>query len=83
MFRKLFYRGYISFNRRWIEVGDFIWSEDPETGDITLKEVEATFINKTDTLVFINVDEETIKTTEGHLFYVEGTGWIPASAPRR
>ena len=66
-----------------IEVGDFIWSEDPETGDITLKEVEATFINKTDTLVFINVDEETIKTTEGHLFYVEGTGWIPASAPRR
>ena len=66
-----------------IEVGDFIWSEDPETGDITLKEVEATFINKTDTLVFINVDGETIKTTEGHLFYVEGTGWIPASAPRR
>ncbi|MCB5398621.1 polymorphic toxin-type HINT domain-containing protein [Intestinibacter bartlettii] len=62
-----------------IEVGDFVWSEDPETGDITLKEVEATFINKTDTLVFINVDEETIKTTEGHLFYVEGTGWIPAS----
>ncbi|MFR1062552.1 polymorphic toxin-type HINT domain-containing protein [Intestinibacter bartlettii] len=62
-----------------IEVGDFVWSEDPETGDITLKEVEATFINKTDTLVFINVDGETIKTTEGHLFYVEGIGWIPAS----
>ncbi|ETI96751.1 MAG: hypothetical protein Q606_CBAC00026G0002 [Intestinibacter bartlettii DORA_8_9] len=28
---------------------------------MTLEEVEDTFINKTDTLVFINVDGETIK----------------------
>ena len=61
-----------------IEVGDFVWSEDPETGDITLKEVEETFVNKTDTLVYINVNGETIKTTEGHVFYVEDIGWLPA-----
>ena len=62
-----------------IEVGDFVWSENPETGDITLKEVKETFVNKTDILVYITVNNETIKTTEGHLFYVEDIGWIPAS----
>lgn len=62
-----------------IEVGDFVWSENPETGDITLKEVKETFVNKTDTLVCITVNNETIKTTEGHLFYVEDIGWLPAS----
>ena len=62
-----------------IEVGDFVWSENPETGDITLKEVKETFVNKTDTLVYIIVNGETIKTTEGHVFYVENVGWLPAS----
>ena len=62
-----------------IEVGDFVWSENPETGDITLKEVKETFVNKTDTLLYIIVNGETIKTTEGHVFYVEDLGWVPAN----
>ena len=62
-----------------IEVGDFVWSENPETGDITLKEVKETFVNKTDILVYITVNNETIKTTKGHVFYVENVGWLPAN----
>ena len=62
-----------------IEVGDYVWAENPDTGDITLKEVLDTFEKQVDTIVTITIDGEKIQTTEAHLFYVEGTGWIPAS----
>ena len=62
-----------------IEVGNYVWAENPDTGDITLKEVLDTFEKKVDTIVTITIDGEKIQTTEAHLFYVEGTGWIPAS----
>ena len=62
-----------------IEVGNYVWAENPDTGDITLKEVLDTFEKKVDTIVTITIDGEKIKTTEAHLFYVEVTGWIPAS----
>ena len=62
-----------------IEVGDYVWAENPETGQIELKEVLNTFEKQVDTIVTITIDGEKIQTTEAHLFYVEGTGWIPAS----
>ena len=62
-----------------IEVGDYVWAENPETGEIELKEVLNTFEKQVDTIVTITIDGEKIKTTEAHLFYVEVTGWIPAS----
>ncbi|MDU1253728.1 polymorphic toxin-type HINT domain-containing protein [Intestinibacter bartlettii] len=62
-----------------IEVGDYVWAENPETGEIELKEVLNTFEKQVDTIVTITIDGEKIQTTEAHLFYVEGTGWIPAS----
>ena len=62
-----------------IEVGNYVWAENPDTGDITLKEVLDTFEKQVDTIVTITIDGEKIKTTEAHLFYVEVTGWIPAS----
>ena len=62
-----------------IEVGDYVWAENPDTGDITLKEVLDTFEKKVDTIVTITIDGEKIQTTEAHLFYVENTVWIPAS----
>ena len=61
-----------------IEVGDYVWAENPDTGDITLKEVLDTFEKQVDTIVTITVDDE-IQTTEAHLFYVENNGWIPAN----
>ena len=62
-----------------IEVGDYVWAENPETGEIELKEVLNTFEKQVDTIVAITVDGENIETTEAHLFYVENTGWVPAS----
>ena len=62
-----------------IKVGDYVWSENPETGEIELKEVLNTFEKQVDTIVTITVDGENIETTEAHLFYVENTGWVPAS----
>ena len=62
-----------------IEVGDYVWAENPDTGDITLKEVLDTFEKQVDTIVTITTDGEKIQTTEAHLFYVENTGWVPAS----
>lgn len=62
-----------------IEVGDYVWAENPETGEIELKEVLNTFEKQVDTIVTITIDGEKIQTTEAHLFYVEDTGWIPAS----
>ena len=62
-----------------IEVGNYVWAENPDTGDITLKEVLDTFEKKVDTIVTITIDGEKIQTTEAHLFYVENTVWIPAS----
>lgn len=61
-----------------IEVGNYVWAENPDTGDITLKEVLDTFEKQVDTIVTITVDDE-IQTTEAHLFYVENNGWIPAN----
>ena len=40
-----------------IEVGDYVWAENPDTGDITLKEVLDTFEKQVDTIVTITVDD--------------------------
>ena len=61
-----------------IKTGDYVWSEDPETGEIALKKVVRTFVNKTSTLIEINVNGTKIETTEKHRFWVEGKGWITA-----
>ena len=65
-----------------IEVGDYVWSENPKTGEIELKEVLNTFEKQVDTIVTITVNGENIETTEAHLFYVENVGWVPASMLR-
>lgn len=62
-----------------IEIGDYVWAENPKTGEIELKEVLDTFEKQVDTIVTITVDGETIETTEAHVFYVENVGWLPAS----
>ncbi|MBO5420160.1 MAG: hypothetical protein J6A22_08780, partial [Bacteroidales bacterium] len=63
-----------------IQVGDYVWAEDTETGEIELKKVLAVSVTESDTLVHVTTENGTkIDTTENHPFYVEGKGWIAAA----
>ncbi|WP_312287019.1 polymorphic toxin-type HINT domain-containing protein [Terrisporobacter sp.] len=62
-----------------IKEGDLVWSQNPETGEIKLKKVEQLFINKSDTILRINIAGEIIEATEQHVFYIDNVGWIPAN----
>ena len=61
-----------------IEVGDEVYSENPETGEKGLKKVVQTFIREKDTLVILEVADTRIETTEEHPFWVVGEGWVEA-----
>lgn len=61
-----------------IEVGDFVWAANPETGERALKCVSRTFLNKADELVHVQVNGETITCTTEHPFYVRDRGWVAA-----
>ena len=61
-----------------IQVGDKVLSENPETGEIAYKTVEETYINETDELIHVHVNEETISATPNHPFYVDKLGWTLA-----
>ena len=61
-----------------IQVGDYVWAENIETGEKALKRVTEVFEKETTTLVHVTVNGETINTTETHLFYVENKGWTEA-----
>ncbi len=59
-----------------IEVGDLVYSENPETGEKGLKQVVRTFVNQTDELIHVFVENEEIITTPEHPFYVPQKGWV-------
>ena len=61
-----------------IKVGDYVYAENPETGEKGLKRVEQTFINEINELIHVAVNGEEIHTTPGHPFYVVSKGWIGA-----
>ena len=61
-----------------VKVGEFVWSEDTETGEKELRKVLAVFVTETMELVHVWVGKEEIKTTQNHPFYVEGQGWKAA-----
>ncbi|MDD6212377.1 MAG: polymorphic toxin-type HINT domain-containing protein [Clostridiales bacterium] len=61
-----------------IKVGDYVYAENPETGEKRLKRVEQTFINEINELIYVTVNGEAILTTPGHPFYVVSKGWIGA-----
>ncbi len=73
-----------------IEVGDYVWAHNPETGETALKRVVQTFVNETDTLIEVVIGNEIIKATPEHPFYVVGcndsrtadigfgAGWVKA-----
>ncbi len=68
-----------------IEVGDLVYSYNPETGEEGYKTVKQTFIKEADEIVHVTVsdtsgkDTVTIDATAGHPFYVVGYGFKYAS----
>ena len=63
-----------------IQIGDYVWSEDTETGEKELKQVTDVSVTMTNTLVYVTTEDgTTINTTENHPFYVEGKGWCAAT----
>jgi len=63
-----------------IEAGDYVWSENTETGEKALKQVLSVSVTKTTLLVHVTTEDGTkISTTENHPFYVEEKGWCVAA----
>ena len=68
-----------------IEVGDRVYSYNPETGEEGYKTVKRTFIKESDEIVHITItnadksESVTIDATPGHPFYVVGYGFKYAS----
>lgn len=61
-----------------IKPDQLVWAEDPETGERALKRVVCLFRNEKYELVHLQVNGETITTTVGHPFFVQGKGWVAA-----
>lgn len=61
-----------------IKSGDYVYSENPNTGEQGLKRVKQTFVHLTNEFVHIQVDGQNITTTPEHPFYVPQKGWTKA-----
>jgi intein/homing endonuclease len=63
---------------RTIQVGDLVWTADPETARESLQPVTKTMQREATALRLIDVGGATIRTTDVHPFWVEGKGWTKA-----
>ena len=61
-----------------VETGDYVLSENPETGEQEYKEIRRTFIHVKYVLVHVIIGEEEIEATLEHPFYVENEGFVSA-----
>ncbi|WMY92162.1 polymorphic toxin-type HINT domain-containing protein [Snodgrassella communis] len=61
-----------------IHEGDRVWSQNPTSGEISLKKVTAIIRKQIDTTVQIELEGETIETTAEHPFYTK-QGWKDAA----
>ena len=60
-----------------IQAGDYVWSENTETGEKELKRVTDVIVTMTDQIVYVTTENgEEIHTTENHPFYVEGKAGV-------
>jgi hypothetical protein len=64
-----------TMNIQEIQVGDRVLSQDVETGELAFKLVLQTTERPPSDLLRIELDGETITTTKGHPFWVNGAGW--------
>ena len=61
-----------------VYAGDMVWAWDETTGNVALKQVVETYVNKTSELVHVFVNSEEIITTPSHPFYSPVKGWTDA-----
>lgn len=61
-----------------IEIGDYVWAWDEDTGKTALKPVLETYINETNELIHVFVNSEEIISTPSHPFYSPVKGWADA-----
>ncbi|MTI96027.1 MAG: hypothetical protein FH749_11190 [Firmicutes bacterium] len=61
-----------------IQVGEEVYSYNPETGEKGLKPVVNTFVHDKDVLLNVYIGELKIETTEEHPFWVADKGWVLA-----
>lgn len=65
-----------------IQAGDQVWAWDEETGTVGIKKVVETYVNETDELVHVFVNQEEIVATPRHPFYSPVKGWTEAALLR-
>jgi hypothetical protein len=58
-----------------IKPGDFVLSQDPETGELAYKAVLSTTAGPPLPLMNVQVGERLLRCTLGHPFWVSGAGW--------
>ena len=61
-----------------IQVGDYVWAWDEETGNVALKRVLETYIHEKTELVHVFANGEEIIATTEHPFYSPVKGWTAA-----
>jgi hypothetical protein len=55
--------------------GESVLAQDPDSGELAYKLVTKTTVRPPSPLVEIRLEQETIRATRGHPFWVSGTGW--------
>jgi hypothetical protein len=63
-----------------VKVGDRVLAQDPESGELAFKCVVTTTVRPPSPIVTITANDESIGVTEGHPFWVNGSGWVLAKA---
>lgn len=61
-----------------IRAGDKVWAWNEETGHVSLKTVNETYVNEADELIHLTVKGKEIPTTPTHPFYSPVRGWLKA-----
>jgi hypothetical protein len=65
-----------------LRVGDMVLAQNVETGELAFKPITRTTVRPEEPLVEFRVDRDTFRTTEGHLMWVSGQGWVKAKQLR-
>jgi hypothetical protein len=58
-----------------IKIGDFVLSQNPQTGELNFRPVLDTTVTEQSSTVRLTINEEAITTTRGHRVWVANKGW--------
>jgi hypothetical protein len=58
-----------------LEIGDLVLAQDVDTGELAYKPIVGRTVRPPSEILDIRVDDETVRATRGHPFWVSGVGW--------